>query len=129
MKRPLFLGLDEVIEIHADQIRRYGGSPGIRDIGLLQSAVAMPSAGIGGQFLHSDVCEMAAAYVFHIVQNHPFVDGNKRTGGAAAVIFLTMNDIEFTASEEDFESQVRAVAEGKADKKIAAKFFRKHGRS
>ena len=77
---PIFLCLGEVVEIPRDQIERYGGSPGIRDLGLLQSALAMPAAGFGGRYLHTDLFEMSAAYLFHITQNHPFADGNKRTG-------------------------------------------------
>ncbi len=84
-----FLTLDEVIEIHRDMIERYGGSFGIRDEGLLESAVAMPQAGFGEQYLHADVFEMAAAYLFHIVRNHPFVDGNKRTGAWPRSPFLS----------------------------------------
>ena len=121
---PIFLTLGEVLEIHQDQIDRYGGISGIRDIGLLQSALAMPSAGFGGQYLHSDPIEMAAAYLFHITQNHPFIDGNKRTGGVAAIVFLALNDIELNADEDEFERMVLQVAEGKAGKEIAAKFIR-----
>lgn len=84
---PVFLTLDEALDIHRDQIQRYGGSSGIRDLGLLQSALAQPQAAFAGQFLHADLIEMAAAYLFHITQNHPFVDGNKRTGTAAALVF------------------------------------------
>jgi death on curing protein len=76
---PRFLDLVEVLEIHQSRIDRYGGSPGVRDLGLLQSAVAQSSAGFGGEFLHSDLYEMAAAYLFHVARNHPFIDGNKRT--------------------------------------------------
>jgi len=123
---PTFLGLDEVIEIHRDQIERYGGVVDIRDIGLLQSALATPAAQFGGRYLHNDIFDMAAAYLFHIVQNHPFVDGNKRAGAVAAVVFLTMNGVEFDADEESFEAIVRSVAEGKTDKAAAAEFFRKH---
>lgn len=126
MKEPLFLGLDEVIEIHRDQIERYGGHPGIRDIELLKSAVAMPSAGVGEDYLHADLYEMAAAYLFHIARNHPFVDGNKRTGAVAALIFLLMNGKEVQADEDSFEAIVRSVAEGKAGKTEAAEFFRRH---
>ncbi|MGV8075546.1 MAG: type II toxin-antitoxin system death-on-curing family toxin [Syntrophobacteraceae bacterium] len=75
---PEFLNLAEVIEFHRDQIDRYGGSPGILDMGLLKSALAMPAASFGGSFLHSDLFEMAAAYLFHIVLNRPFVEGNKQ---------------------------------------------------
>lgn len=113
---PVFLGLDEVIEIHSNQIARYGGSPGSRDIELLQSAIAMPAAGCGGDYLHADICEMAAAYLFHIIRNHPFVDGNKRTGLVASLVFLIMNGFELHASEDSFEAMVRLVAEGKMDK-------------
>ncbi len=123
---PVFLALDEVVEIHRDQIERYGGKPGIRDIELLQSAVAMPAAGHAADYLHSDIYEMAAAYLFHIIRNHPFVDGNKRTGAVAAVVFLMMNGIELHAAEDSFDGMVRSVAEGKMDKAKAASFFRKH---
>lgn len=126
MKEPLFLGLDEVFEIHRDQIERYGGRPGIRDIELLQSALAMPAAGFGEGYLHTDIQEMAAAYLFHIVRNHPFVDGNKRTGAVAALVFLMMNGIELHASEESLEKMVRSVAEGETGKAGVAEFFRKH---
>jgi len=128
LTEPLFLGLDEVLEIHRDQIERYGGSHGIRDIGLLQSAVAMPAAGFGEDYLHSDIYEMAAAYLFHIVRNHPFIDGNKRTGAVASVVFLFMNGIEIHAGEASFEKMVRSVAEGKTDKAGAAEFFRRHAK-
>lgn len=123
---PVFLDIDEVIEIHRDQIERYGGSPGIREVGMLQSAVAMPTAGYAVDYLHVDIHEMAAAYLFHIVRNHPFIDGNKRTGAVAAVVFLMINGIEFNAAEDSFESMVRSVAEGETDKSKAASFFRKY---
>lgn len=95
MKEPLFLTLAEVIEIHNDQIERYGGSAAIRDLGLLQSAIAQPSASFSGQWLHNDVFMMAAAYAFHICGNHPFVDGNKRTALASALVFLRLNGIDY----------------------------------
>lgn len=125
---PMFLSLDEVLEIHGDQIERYGGEATIRDLGLLQSALAMPAAAFGGQYLHADLYEMAAAYLFHIAQNHPFVDGNKRTGAVAALVFLTLNDVEIDAGELAFERLVREVAEGKADKAAVAELLRRHAR-
>ena len=124
MKEPIFLGLDEVIEIHHDQITRYGGPPGIRDMELLKSAIAMPPAWFGGNYLHKNIYEMAAAYLFHIARNHPFIDGNKRTGAVAAVVFLLMNGIELEVNDDNFEKLVRSVAEGKTDKAVIAKFFR-----
>ena len=72
---PVFLSLEEVVEIHRDMIDRYGGSAEIRDMGLLQSSVAMPQASFGAEYLHTDLFEMAAAYLFHIVQNHPSLMG------------------------------------------------------
>ncbi|SMC25043.1 death on curing protein [Desulfacinum hydrothermale DSM 13146] len=123
---PDFLSLAEVLEIHRDQIERYGGRPGIRDLGLVQSALAMPAAGFGGRYLHGDLFEMAAAYLFHIVRNHPFVDGNKRTGAVAALVFLSLNGMEIEAGEDMFEQTVRAVSEGKMDNSSIAEFFREH---
>ena len=123
---PLFLELDEILEIHQDQIERHGGSSGIRDMGLLKSAAAMPAAGFGEQYLHADIYEMAAAYLFHIVQGHPFVDGNKRTGAMSAFVFLKMNNIQLTASEKSYEAMVLAAAKGAATKATISDFFRKH---
>lgn len=98
----IFLTLDEILEIHKDQIERYGGTLGIRDIDLLQSAMAMPQAGFGDQYLHSDIFEMTSAYLFHIVQNHPFLDGNKRTEAVTALMFLMLNDVEIKADQDEF---------------------------
>ena len=99
MKKIEFLTLAEVTEIHADQIEHYGGTGGTRDINLLSSAVAMPYASFSGDFLHRDIYEMAAAYAFHICQNHPFIDGNKRTALATALVFLDINGISISDSE------------------------------
>jgi death on curing protein len=88
----------------------------------------MPASGFGDKYLHEDVFEMAAAYLFHITRNHPFVDGNKRTGAVAAAVFLAMNDIELRADEEELESLVRRVATGKVDKAAAALFFKNNSK-
>jgi death-on-curing protein len=122
----LFLTVDEILEIHRDQIDRYGGDPAIRDIRLLESAQAMPCMGLADDYVHKDIFEMAAAYLFHITQNHPFVDGNKRTGAAAALVFLAMNDLELEVDESAFESLVREVAGGRLDKAAVAEFIRKY---
>jgi death-on-curing protein len=121
---PVFLSLGEVLVIHRDQINRYGGDLGIRDLGLLQSALAMPASSFGGRYLHGDLFEMGAAYLFHIVQNHPFVDGNKRTGAVSALVFLELNGIEVDVDEGAFENMVRSVAEGKSGKSAVAEFLR-----
>jgi death-on-curing protein len=128
LTEPVFLGLDEVIDIHHDQIKRYGGHPGIRDVGILKSAIALPSATFDGNFLHTDIYEMAAAYLFHIVQNHPFIDGNKRTGAVASIVFLMMNGMDFQADGNDFEKIVLLTAEGKTDKATIARFFASNAR-
>jgi death-on-curing protein len=122
---PTFLSLPEVLEIHEDQLARYGGAPGIRDIELLKSAVGMPSATYSGKFLHTDIYEMAAAYLFHLVQNHPFVDGNKRTGAVATLVFLALNGFDFNAPEDDFAEMVLGVARGELDKSSVAVFIRR----
>jgi len=106
VKETVFLGLDEVLEIHNDQIKRYGGQPGICDIESLKSAIATPSAGFGGDYLHTDIYEMVSAYLFHIVWNHPFIDGNKRTESVASAVFLMMKGIELHADENSFEKIV-----------------------
>jgi death-on-curing protein len=121
---PTFLTLEEIVAVHRDQIARYGGSEGVRDWGLLQSAIAMPAATFGGQFLHCDLCEMAAAYLFHIVQNHPFIDGNKRAGAVAAYVFLALNNLRTTADNDAYADVVLSVARGETPKSAVAEFFR-----
>lgn len=96
MAEARFLSVEDVIEIHTDQIERYGGSLGVRDVELLRSAVGMPEAGFGDQYFHAGLFEMAAAYLYHIVQNHPFIDGNKRAGTMAAFVFLSSMDLRWT---------------------------------
>lgn len=86
---PNFLELDDILKFHQDQIARYGGSDGLRDRGDLESALAQPEVSFGGRMLHGDLFEMAAAYLFHIVMNHPFVDGNERVGTVAALGFCS----------------------------------------
>jgi len=125
---PDFLTLQDILRIHLDQIERYGGSLGVRDQGLLESAIAMPQAGFGGQFYHTDLCEMGAAYLFHLTKNHAFIDGNKRVGTAAAIVFLDMNGRSLEASNEAVVALTLGVAEGKLTKSAVAEFFRKHSR-
>lgn len=88
---PLFLGLADVVAVHNDLVQRYGGLPGIHDVGLLQSALAMPQASFGGEWLHRDLHEIVAAYAFHISADHTFVNGNKRTGRACALVILEVS--------------------------------------
>jgi len=121
-----FLVVEDVLYLHTNQIDLYGGDHGVRDINLLESAVAQPQATFGGNPLHAFPFEMAAAYMFHIVQNHPFVDGNKRTGVVAALTFLDLNGIEVDAAEGELFDLTPRVATGTAGKEEIAEFFRSH---
>lgn len=125
----LSLSLAEILEIHQDQIVRYGGASGTRDLNLLKSALGMPSATMDGRFLHTDIFEMAAAYLFHLVQNPPFIDGNKRVGAVAAFVFLALNDYEFDAPSGDLAKFVLTLANGERTKAEAALFLHRHSRA
>jgi death-on-curing protein len=120
---PLFLTLDEALLVHADQIRRYGGMPGVRDMGLLSSALAMPGATFEGVYLHTSSAEMAAGYLFHIAQNHPFLDGNKRAALACALAFLWLNGQWLDADEGELTQMVIGLASGRLGKADAAVFI------
>jgi death on curing protein len=124
MTIPVFLTVEQVLFLHADLIDRYGGSLGLRDRGLLESALAQPGAQFGGEYLHGDLFEMAAAYLFHLVMNHAFVDGNKRIGAASAIVFLSINDITIEADEDGLVELTLRVAQGLARKPEITEFFR-----
>ncbi len=96
MAKPHFVTVDDVLYIHRREIERAGGDPGVRDFGLVESSTAAAQATFEGEWLHEDLFAMAGAYVAAFVQNHPFVDGNKRTGTAAALTFLSLNGYELT---------------------------------
>jgi death-on-curing protein len=125
----VFLTLDEVIALHADQIERYGGRPGIRDLGLLQSALGTPAATFDGRFLHEGLHEMAAAHLFHLVRNHPFLDGNKRVGLMVLLVFLGLNGHRLDATAQEVEDLVVGIANGSVSKAEAAVFVQRHLRS
>lgn len=116
LDEPLFLSLDEILEIHEEQIELYGGAHGIRDVAGLESAIATPQATFGGEYLHPSIPAMAAAYLFHLCQNHPFVDGNKRAGANSAISFLLMNDWEPPFDEGELIEVVLAVASSRMGK-------------
>jgi len=124
MDAPLFLTLEEVVQLHAHQIQTYGGSEGLRDLGLLESAVLQPQACFGGQYLHEDLAAMAAAYLYHIVSNHPFIDGNKRTGMHTADVFLRLNGYDLDLPVDETEQLTLGIATGSVTKEQAAAFFR-----
>lgn len=121
---PKFLTLSEVLIFHEDLVRSFGGSQGVRDLSLLESALAMPQSGSGDVFFHEFPFEMAAAYAYHIAQNHPFVDGNKRTALTAALVFLEINGHPVMSGEDELEAATRQIASGAMDKKAFAKLLR-----
>ena len=110
-----FLVSDAVLAFHQVQLARFGGAAGIRDLGLLESALAQPMATFGDEYLHVGLYDMAAAYLFHIVKNHPFVDGNKRTGLIAALAFLDANGVATPRRAELYDITI-AVADGSMSK-------------
>jgi death on curing protein len=107
---------DLVLTIHADLLQRYGGEPGLRDRGLLESALAQPRMTFGGKDVHKTVFDKAAAYGFHICNNHPFLDGNKRVALVLMDLFLQKNGWEIVSSEEDVYSMMMSLATGKLSK-------------
>jgi death-on-curing protein len=119
-----FLTLEEVVNIHRAQIVAFGGLHGIRDIGLLESAVNTSQASFGGELLHEDVPSQAAAYLYHIVKNHPFLDGNKRTGVLSAMVFLEANDITTPWSNDELFELAMHVATSKISKDNLIEKFR-----
>ena len=121
---PLFLSKHTVLDIHDAQIAEHGGDPGVRDEGLLESALAQPQAGFGGQYLHEDLFAMAAAYVFHLAGNHAFVDGNKRTGLAAALVFLEVNGYEVADEGTELADLVLEMVAHRRDKEWMAQQLR-----
>jgi len=127
VSEPAFLTLDEVLGIHSDQIRTYGGGSGVRDLELLRSALAMPETTFDGEYLHPTVFEMAGAYLFHIARNHPFVDGNKRTALMCALVFLGLNGERLEADPDELYRLVDGVAAGIVDKAEVTVFLKRHG--
>lgn len=123
-----FLTESQVMLPHTQQIERFGGADGLASPDLLRSAIGMPESSFGGQLLHETIYEQAAADLFHLVPNHPFVDGNKRIGAIAAFTFLRVNGYDLTASNEEFEALVMETANGRAEKPQIAVFLETNSR-
>jgi len=120
---PKFVSKSMVLSIHARQIERFGGTPGVRDEGLLESALAQPKATFGGQFLHPTISEQAAAYLYHIAMNHPFIDGNKRTAFAVTDTFLRLNGCALNLTDDEVYDLVMRVARGTMTKEELSREF------
>jgi death on curing protein len=110
------LTVANVLEVHAEAISQFGGSAGIREIALLESAVAAPQASFGGESVYTDVIEVAAAYFFFLCRNHPFVDGNKRAALGACIVFLRLNGIEPKSDSQSWEDLTLDVAASRLDR-------------
>lgn len=121
-----FLTVEDVLQIHRRMITEFGGTSEVRDEGLLRSAVSMPQAQFGGRFLHDGIGAMAAAYLYHICSNHPFVDGNKRTALASSEMFILMNDCRLSATNEELEDLTMRVAAGSTSKDDVTTFMEHH---
>ena len=119
----VFLSVEDVLAIHRRVIEEFGGDIGLRDRGLLESAVAMPQSTFGGEDLHAGLAEKAAAYHFHLCANHPFIDGNKRVAVAASEVFLLINGLELSASDDEIENLTFGVAGSRLSKGQVIEFF------
>jgi len=121
-----FLTLEDVLALHDELIQHYGGSPGLRDAGLLGAALAMPQAGFGGQYFHEFPQEMGAAYLSHLVRNRAFMDGNKRVAFACAILFHKINRVPYTITEDEAVEITYAAASGQMNTGAVTEFFHRH---
>jgi death-on-curing protein len=123
-----FLSVEDVLLLHSDTMSHEGGLSGIRDHGLLDAAVAMPRQQFGGEYLHPGVPAMASAYLYHLAQNHPFHDGNKRVAVMAAYVFLDVNGWDLRVSPSELERITRQVASGETKKDDLIEWMGQHAR-
>ena len=121
-----YISLSEVLELHQRIVKKSGGSTGLRDLGGLESAIAQPRMTFGGQDLYPTLIEKAAALCFSLVQNHPFIDGNKRVGHAAMEVTLILNGYEIDASEDDQERVILGLASGDISRDEFAEWLADH---
>ncbi len=123
-----FLDKETLLIFHKDQLERYGGKRGLRDDGLLESALAQPQASFDGEYVHQDLFHMAAAYGFHICQNHPFFDGNKRTALIAMYMFLYVNGYKVVADKKSLYALIMDLANGQITKEELAIYLKEHSK-
>lgn len=121
-----FVEIEEALRIHERQVDRFGGDDGIRNRGLLESALATPRASFDGAFVHEDVIAMAGAYLFHLCKNHPFVDGNKRVALAVMLYSMRRNGLPLEIDGPLLQEHVLAVASGQMDNDVFTDFLREH---
>lgn len=123
-----FVPIDIILAFHEDLLRRYGGSGGVRDRNLLESAIGQPKATFAGKHLHRTLFDKAAAYGFHLARNHPFVDGNKRIAFVVMDIFLSRNGWDLVASEEEAYAMMMELAQGRLAKSALSEWLKKRSR-
>ncbi|MEH2023593.1 type II toxin-antitoxin system death-on-curing family toxin [Nostoc sp.] len=126
MQTPRFISISQVLDIHQDEINSFGGTSGVRDEGLLDSALAQPQATFGGELLHPTIHEQAAAYLYHLAMNHPFIDGNKRTAFAVMDTFITLNAYSLNLSSEQAYNLVIQVVTKEISKEELSRFLELH---
>jgi death on curing protein len=119
----VFVSVNDAIAIHRRMVDEFGGDPGLRDRGLLESALAMPKAVFGGDYLHVDLPRMAAAYHYHLCANHPFIDGNKRVAVAVAEVFLRANGLQLVATDDEIVEPTLGVTSGTTGKPDVTHFY------
>lgn len=120
-----FLDINAVLDVHDSLVTKYGGLLGIRDVGLLKSAISQPEASYGGHYLHDDIFHMAAAYAYHIVKNHAFIDGNKRTGSGIALLFLRLNNFKRQINNKEWDQIILDISTNTITKEDVAAYLRK----
>jgi death on curing protein len=126
MKRPSWVLRETVLALHDQLLAEFGGPSGVRDQGLLASALARPIDKFA--YEKAPLFELAAAYAFGLVKNHPFIDGNKRTGFAVAIVFLELNGYRFDATEADAAIQTLALAAGATTEEAYSAWIKTHAR-
>lgn len=121
-----YLTLIELLDLHTQVIKQSGGTAGVRDLGALESALAQPRMTFGGKDLYPTIVDKAAALCFSTVMNHPFIDGNKRTGHAAMEIFLVLNQLEISASVDEQEQVILALASGELERQAFTNWLKRN---
>jgi death-on-curing protein len=123
LQTPRFISISQVLDIHQDEINSFGGTSGVRDEGLLDSALAQAQATFGGELLHPTIYDQAAAYLYHLAMNHPFIDGNKRAAFAVMDTFITLNGYSLNLSQEQAYNLVIQVVQKEISKEELSAFL------
>lgn len=129
MREIRFILIDEVFRVHESALEEYGGEAGVRDENRLMSALDQPKAGIEGEYFHRDLFEMSAAYMFYMIKDHPFIDGNKRVGTILALLFLGLNGVEVITTNDELRKVAEKTATDEIGKSDIAQFLRVNSRS